>query len=235
MDNALPTPGGGDNGTIDTTPPAARSPRLLDPLLRFQVRAQNDPGHARRVAFTGVLSLTLLTVLLGLLFGVADHPAVWAVLALVGVAAGLPLFLMVVTAFVHLMVFRVPLPADTRPADLRAARRVLRSRTLTGVPEVDRVARALAAQVLGQRLWPSALMLAGFSVLNLFNALNRYASDGGWSGSAVFLVVSVLMALMVAFAVAHDLLAKRRARDLAMAYDARPGGTVNSEPSRGLG
>ncbi|QVJ01779.1 hypothetical protein KGD82_01665 [Nocardiopsis eucommiae] len=127
----------------------------------------------------------------------------------------------------------VRLPAGTRPADLRAARRALRSGELTGLPEADRVARILAAQVLRQRLWLSVLLLCGFGVLNLFNALNRYTSDGAWSGTSVFfLATGLVFVVIVVVAVPSDLRSRRGARAVAEAYDARARSRSSTSPPR---
>ncbi len=110
----------------------------------------------------------LLTMVFGFVLGASDFSVRLLIgLAAVGAVLGLPLFAVLVAALVHLSLGRRLVRSS--PADGRAARRVLRSGELTGVPEVDRVARDLAALVLRQRLWPSVLLLCGLGALNLFS------------------------------------------------------------------
>lgn len=167
----------------------------------------------------------------GFVLGVSDFSVRLLIgLAAVGAVLGLPLFTVLVAALVHLSLGRRLVRSS--PADGRAARRVLRSGELTGVPEVDRVARDLAALVLRQRLWPSVLLLCGLGALNLFNALNLYTSDSAWSGMSVFfLATGLLFVVMVAVSVPVDTRGRRRARAVADAYDARARGDGHRTPS----
>ncbi|WP_049574059.1 hypothetical protein [Nocardiopsis sp. SBT366] len=237
MDNSVRPRSLGDNGAINDAHPSPRSPsRLLDPLIRFQVRALNDPRHAVRVAGISIALLFLLTVLLGFVFALDLSAAARITLVLFGGVVGLPLFVVGLTALLSLAPSRVELPAGTRPADLRAARRVLRAGTLTGVPAVDRIAAALAAQVRGQRMWPTTLGLCVLAGFNLFLALDRYASLGFWgAASTFFLAVGFFVVVLVTLAVPQDLRSKRRARAVVEAFAATGArGGQSSGPHQGV-
>lgn len=236
VDNSVRPRSLGDNGAINDAHPSPRSPRrLLDPL-RFQVRALNDPRHALRVAGISFALLFLLTALLGFVFTLDLPAAARITLALFGGVVVLPLFVVGLTALLNLAPSRVELPADTRPADLRAARRVLRSGTLTGVPAVDRIAAALAAQVRGQRMWPMTLGLCVLAGFNLFLALDRYASLGFWgAASTFFLAVGVFAVVLVTLAVPEEIKSKRRARAVVEAFAAARRAAVSHRgPTKGV-
>ncbi|MBQ1082163.1 hypothetical protein [Nocardiopsis sp. B62] len=187
------------------------------------------------MAGISIALLFLLTALLGFVFALDLSAAARITLVLFGGVVGLPLFVVGLTALLNLAPSRVELPADTRPADLRAARRVLRAGTLTGVPAVDRIAAALAAQVRGQRMWPTTLGLCVLAGFNLFLALDRYASLGFWdAASTFFLAVGVFMVALVTLAVPQDLRSKRRARAVVEAFAATGRAAVSHRgPTKG--
>ncbi|WP_017581427.1 hypothetical protein [Nocardiopsis valliformis] len=169
--------------------------------------------------------LLFLAMALGLFLAFDDQPLyLLLVLAFLGAALGAPLFVVTLLALLNNSVGGRVIPAETDPADVRAARRALRSGELSGRPEVDRIARALASQARGQEmpLWMYAVLFTLVGVMNLVYAWSRYGDHGGWHWMAVLgLAAGVLMLVGTAVGLPIEARQRRRTRAFAAAYTAR--------------
>lgn len=226
VDNRMRTTRLGDNGGINaqsSTPRTSR--RLSDALIRLQIRFQNDPRHASRVAGAAFGLLLFLALVLGFVLAFDDRPLYLLVtLAFLGAALAAPLFVVTLLAFLNRSVGGRVIPADTDPADVRAARRALRAGELSGRPEVDRIARTLAAQARGQQIppWLFAALFTLVGLLNLSSASTQYGLHGGWHGMAVFgLVAGVLVLVATPVIVLREVRQRRRTRAFVAAYTAK--------------
>ncbi|GAA1112075.1 hypothetical protein NE857_32405 [Nocardiopsis exhalans] len=213
---------GGINTQSSTPGP---SHRLADALIRIQIRFQNDPRHAARVAGAAFGLLFLLALVLGFFFSFDDQPPYLLVaLAFLGAALGAPLFAVTLLAFLNRSVGGRVIPAETDPADVRAARRALRAGEPSGRPEVDRIARVLASQARRHEmpLWMFGALFTLVALSNLVNAGAQYGVHGGWHWTAVFgLVAGVLMLVGVAVGLPLEARRRRRTRAFAAAFTAR--------------
>jgi hypothetical protein len=223
---SFPGPRCGNNGFIDAPPPTpGTSRRLSDALIRLQIRAQNNPRRAGRVAGVAFALLLFLAMALGSLFAFDDHPLYLVItLALLGAVLGGALLTVMVSALAHRSLGGRLIPAETDPADVRAARRALGSGRLSGTPRVDLIARALAAQALRHRMRPWVAVLLGAlpGGSSLLNAWSLYHSHGGWSGMSVTaLVLGMVMLVGTAVDVPVARRSTRRTRAFVEAYDAR--------------
>lgn len=169
--------------------------------------------------------LLFLAMALGLFLAFDDQPPyLLIVLAFLGAALGAPLFAVTLLAFLNRSVGGRVIPAETDPADVRAARRALRSGELSGRAEVDRIARALASQARRQEmpLWMYAVLFTLVGALNLVNAWSRYGDHGGWHWMAVFgLAAGVLMLVFTAVGLPLEARRRHRTRAFVAAYTAR--------------
>lgn len=171
--------------------------------------------------------LLFLVLALGFVFSFDDQPLYLLIaLAFLGAALGMPLFAVTLLAFLNRSVGGRVIPAETDPADVRAARRALRSGELSGRPEVDRIARTLASQARRHEmpLWMFAVLFTFIGVMNLFSASIRYGVHGGWHWTAVFgLAAGVLMLAGAAVGLPLEARRRRRTRAFVAACDAAYG------------
>ncbi|GAB3732100.1 hypothetical protein [Nocardiopsis nanhaiensis] len=227
-----------------STPRTGR--RFSDALIRLQIRNQNEPRRAGPWLGLFFGLLLFLGMALGLFVGVGagadDRPFPFPVLlfvALPGAALGGALFAVLMVVMVKRTVRSNPLPAEADPADVRAARKVFRSGEASGDPEVDRIARILAAQALRGRLQsPKAILylfgaLGGLSVLQV---VAQYTANDGWTWLAVMYAgLAVLFCVYTAVFYPLAVRQRRRIRAFAAAYDegaGHPDGEAGS-PARG--
>lgn len=199
---------------------------LSDALIRFQIRAQNDPRrYGRRAGLWGGLTF-LLAMGAGFLVGVGDLDRLPLILLLTLFAALAVAFAVTITFTAVASVRRGHvLPPDTDPADVRAARSVRRSGELSGRPTVDRIARTEAERILENRVSPGLLVGLFLFVggINVANAILQSLSGGLWWAPVVMLVGGLFMMVGATFmgpAHKRDL---RRAQAFADAYDSGPG------------
>lgn len=180
--------------------------------------------------------LLLLAMGLGFLLALEDHPLYLRLtLALLGAILGTALLTVTVSALAHRSVGGRLIPAETDPADVRAARRALGSGRLSGRPQVDRIARVLASQALRHQVKPGVVVLFGAFIggINLLNAWAQYQSHDGWQWMAVTgLVLGVLMLVVTAVVVPLTSRTMRRTRAFAEAYDARGRERTPEDPER---
>lgn len=199
---------------------------LSDALIRFQIRAQNDPRrYGRRAGLWGGLTF-LLAMGAGFLVGVGDPdrlPLILVVALFAALAVGLVVTI-AVTAAASVRHGRV-LPPDTDPADVRAARSVRRSGELSGRPTVDRIARIQADRTLENAV--SSGLLAGLFLfaggINVANAILQSLSGGLWWAPVVMLVGGLFMMVGATFVGPVHKRGLRRARAFVDAYDSGPG------------
>lgn len=169
--------------------------------------------------------LLFLAMGFGFLFSFDDHPLYLVItLVFLGAVLGGALFTVAIIALAHRSVGGRLIPAETDPADVRAARRALRTGQLSDRFQVDRITRVLASHALRHevRPWMSALMGTFFGGFNLFNAWAQYVSHDGWHWIAVLcLALGVFMLVVMAVLVPWEARSMRRTRAFAEAYDAR--------------
>lgn len=202
---------------------------VSDALLRFQVRAQNDPRRYGRLAGLWCAVLFFLAMIAGFLFGAGGIERL-PLFVVLGLVVALLVGLLLAVTFTA-VAFRRPgrtLPPDTEPADVRAARAVRRSGELSGRPEVDLIARIEAEQVLANSPRPGTQVML-FSLLagvNLFNAVVQYQAQGGWTPLPLFILsVGVPMLVIALFIGPLTARTLRRAKALIGAYDTAYGGS----------
>lgn len=204
---------------------------VSDALIRFQIRAQNDPRrYGRRAGFWCAL-VFFLAVVMGFLLGSGgggvDRLPLLVLLAL-GVTLLVGLFLAITFTSVAARRRGRTLPPETEPADVRAARSVRRSGELSGRPEVDLIARTEAGQILENSMPPATMVLLAslLAGINLFNAVTQYQAQGGWTPLPLFLL-SVGSVMLVAAALVGPFTARtlRRMKALISAYDTTYGGS----------
>ena len=217
----------------EQTPTPRTGRRSSDALIRFQLRNQNDPRRAGR-RFGLLFGLILFGgMTLGLFFGGsagADNRSVPLLLvllvALPGAVLGGVVLAVLMVALGKWTVRSNPLPADADPADVRAARKVVRSGEVSGDPEADRIARILAAQALvGRFQSPTAILLlfGALGGLSVLQVLVQYTANDGWTWPSVMHAGLAVLAC-VYIAVFYPLAVRQRGRirAFAEAYDAGP-------------
>ena len=172
--------------------PTPRGSRpFSDALLRNHIRNQNDPRRA--ALWAGLLSSVILFLAFTvgyLIVGGGGGPFYLVlVLALVGSVMLGALVGVTASALMHRTVGPYRLPADTDPVVLRAAVKAMRSGEVSGDPEVDRIARTMAAQELRNKVQSpvgATLFLGFFSALSLFQLVVQYQSNDGWGWLSLF-------------------------------------------------
>ena len=212
-----------------SSPPPRGSRPFSDALLRNHLRNQNNPRRAGIWAgLSSAVVLFLVFTAVYLIVGGGGGPVFLVlILALVGSVLLGAFVGVTASALMHRTVGMHRLPADTDPAVLRSAVKAMRSGELSGDPEVDRLARTMAAQELRNTLQSPVgvtLFVGFFSALSLFQLVLQYQSNDGWGWLALF-----HLGLILCFAVLWPLLIRRRWRIRAFveAYDAR--GSASSE------
>jgi hypothetical protein len=221
----------GNNGAIDTKNPTPRSSRRFsDTLVRATIRAQRDPRRTGRVAGVCFGVLLFLATGFGYLFADVDRPSYLLLfLALVGAVLGAAVFAVAVGAVLSRAVSANPLPADADPAHVRAARRVLRTGEPSGRPEVDRIARVLAAQAESQTprpvfFWGLGGIAGLWGLYFCAQGLRGFASGEWGAMDALHSVLGVLFlcgAVLAPIGVARQ---NRRTRALLAACPGNGGG-----------
>ena len=198
---------------------------VSDALIRFQIRAQNDPRRYGRRAGLWVGLTFLLAMAAGLLIGAGDLER----LPLTLVFAALAVVFVITITFTAVASVRRDrvLPLDTEPADVRAARSVRRSGELAGRWEVDRIARIEAERILENGGSPGLLVGLFLFVggINVANAILQFLSGGLWWVPVVMLTGGLFMMVGATFMGPVHKRDLRRARSFADAYDSVYGDT----------
>ncbi|MGW8439407.1 hypothetical protein ACWGSK_07030 [Nocardiopsis sp. NPDC055551] len=201
---------------------------LSDALIRFQIRAQNDPRrYGRRAGLWGGVTF-LLAMVAGFVVGGGGFglvPLILVVALFTALAVGLVVTI-AATAAASVRRGRV-LPPDTEPADVREARSLQRSGELSGHPDVDRIARIQADRILENRVSPG--LLVGLFLLvggiNVANGILRFLSGGPSWVPVVMLAGGLFVMVIAVFMGPAHKRGLRRARAFAKVYDTTYGGT----------
>lgn len=200
---------------------------VSDALIRFQIRAQNDPRRYGRRAGLWVGLTLLLAMAMGFVFGDGGFGRLPLILVIAVFAAlAVALFIaIVVTSVASVRRGRV-LPPDTEPADVREARSLQRSGEPSGRPDVDRIARIQADRILENAVSPGTLVALLLCVggINVVNGIIQFPSDIWWAPFVMLAGGLFVMGIAVFAGPAHKR-ELRRARAFAKAYDTTYGRT----------
>ncbi|WP_143121609.1 hypothetical protein [Saccharopolyspora antimicrobica] len=120
-------------------------------LERLQLYAQNSPK--RHVAVGGAIGGLLVAAILALSAVRRSESVSWPVVVAVAVIGGGTWAAVMVVFVVRLQRRMKPLPSDTDPARVRAARRLMRNGELGPDPETNALAVRLAGQLQSLPRW----------------------------------------------------------------------------------